>query len=124
MGSATTAVAVQYRLKEWAEQIRECQNRPAGMSVVDWCASHGITKANYYYRLRRIRQAYLENLPPEAPVQQIVPVNACLLQQETQSGSGIQQGLSVSVNGFSIHVTESTPMPLLAAVLEVVRDAE
>ena len=124
MSSAATAVAVQYRLTEWAEQIRECQNRPAGMSVVDWCATHGITKANYYYRLRRVRQACLENLPLEAPAQQIVPVNTCLLQQETQSGSGIQQGLSVSVNGFSIHVTESTPMPLFAAVLKVVRDAE
>lgn len=124
MRSATTAVAVQYRLKEWAEQIRECQNRPAGMSVVNWCASHGITKANYYYRLSRVRQACLENLPPEAPAQQIVPVNTCLLQQETQSGSGIQQGISVSVNGFSIQVTESTPMPLLAAVLKVVRNAE
>ena len=124
MSSSITAVAVQYRLKEWAEQIRECQNRPAGMSVVDWCATHGITKANYYYRQRRVRQACLENLPPEAPAQQIVPVNTCLLQQETQSGSGIQQGLSVSVNGFSIRVTESTSMPLLAAVLEVVRNAE
>lgn len=124
MSSATTAVAVQYRLQEWAEQIRECRNRPAGMSVADWCASHGITKANYYYRLRRIRQACLENLPPEAPAQQIVPVNTGLLQQETQSGSGIQQGLSVSVNGFSIHVTESTSMQLLAAVLQVVRNAE
>ena len=124
MSSETTAAAVQYRLKEWAEQIRECQNRPAGMSVVDWCATRSITKANYYYRLRRVRQACLENLPPEAPAQQIVPVNTCLLQQETQSGSGIQQGLSVSVNGFSIHVTESTPMPLLAAVLKVVRDAQ
>ena len=124
MNSATTAVAVQYRLKEWAEQIRECQNRPAGMSVVDWCASHGFTKANYYYRLRCVRQACLENLPPEAPAQQIVPVNTCLLQQDTQSGSGIQQGLCVSVNGFSIHVTESTPMPLLTAVLKVVRNAQ
>ncbi len=124
MSSETTAVAVQYRLQEWAAQIRECQNRPAGMSVVDWCATHGITKANYYYRLRRVRQACLENLTPETPAQQIVPVNACLLQQETQSGSDIQQGLSVSVNGFSVHVTESTPMPLLAAVLEVVRNAQ
>ena len=124
MNSATTAAAVQYRLKEWAAQIRECQNRPAGMSVVDWCASHGITKADYYYRLRRVRQVCLENLPPETPAQQIVPVNTCILQQKTQSGSGIQQGLSVSVNGFSIHVTESTPMPLLAAVLKVVRDAQ
>ncbi len=74
MNSATTAVAVHYRLKERAEQIRECQNRPAGMSVVDWCASHGITKADYYYRLRRVRQVCLENLPPETPAQQIVPV--------------------------------------------------
>ena len=124
MSSATTAVAVQYRLKEWAEQIRECRNRPAGMSVVDWCATHSITKGNYYYRLRCVRQACLENLPPEAPAQQIVPVNTCLLQQDTQSGSGIQQGLCVSVNGFSIHVTESTPMPLLTAVLKVVRNAQ
>ena len=31
MSSATTAVAVQYRLQEWAAQIRECRNRPAGM---------------------------------------------------------------------------------------------
>ena len=68
MSSATTAVAVQYRLQEWAAQIRECQNRPAGMSVVDWCAAHGITKANYYYRLRRVREACLESLAPEVPM--------------------------------------------------------
>ena len=123
MSSETTAVAVQYRLQEWAAQIRECQNRPTGMSVADWCAGHGITKANYYYRLRRVREVCLESLAPEAPVQQIVPVNPCLLQEETQNGSGIQHGLSVSVNGFSIHITESTPMPLLAAVLKVVQHA-
>ena len=124
MNSATTAMAVQYRLQEWAEQIRECQNRPAGMSVIDWCASHGITKANYYYRLRRVRQVCLENLPPETPTQQIVPVPPCLLHQETQDDTDARLGLSVSVNGLSIHVTESTPMPLLAAVLKVVRDAQ
>ena len=124
MNSATTAMAVQYRLQEWAEQIRECQNRPAGMSVVDWCASHGITKANYYYRLRRVRQVCLENLSPETPTQQIVPVPPCLLHQETQDDTDARPGLSVSVNGLSIHVTESTPMPLLAAVLKVVRDAQ
>ena len=51
MSSETTMVAGQCRLREWAAQIRDCQNRPAGMSVVSWCACHGITKANYYYRL-------------------------------------------------------------------------
>ncbi len=117
MSSETTAVAVQCRLQEWATQIKECQNRPTSMSVVDCCVGHGITKANYYYRLRRVREGCLESLAPEAPVQQIVPVTPSLLQEETQSGSGIQHGISVSVNGFSIHITESTPMPLLAAVL-------
>jgi len=44
-------VAVQYRLHEWAGQVKDCKNRPAGTSVSDWCASHGITKADYYYLL-------------------------------------------------------------------------
>ncbi len=53
MYSETTMVAKQCRLREWAAQIRDCQSRPAGMSVVEWCACHDITKANYYYRIRR-----------------------------------------------------------------------
>lgn len=63
MSPETTAVAVQYRLQEWVAQIRECQNRPAGMSVVDWCASHGITKADYYYRLASLIETQTGNRP-------------------------------------------------------------
>ena len=54
MSSETSVAAEQCRLQEWAAQIRDCQSRPAGMSIVSWCACHGITKANYYYRLRRV----------------------------------------------------------------------
>ena len=122
MSSETSMVAAGFRLQEWAAQIRECQSRPAGMSVASWCAGNGITKANYYYRLRRVRETCLENIQKEMPVQQIVPVEPGLLQQE-QSGSE-RLGMDISVKGFSVHVTESTPMPLLAAVLEVIRDAE
>ena len=55
MSSETSMVAASFRLQEWAAQIRECQSRPAGMSVASWCADNGITKANYYYRLCRVR---------------------------------------------------------------------
>ena len=55
MSSETSMVAASFRLQEWAAQIRECQSRPAGVSVASWCADHGITKANYYYRLHRVR---------------------------------------------------------------------
>ena len=30
------------------------------MKVETWCSQNGIIKANYYYRLRRVREAYIE----------------------------------------------------------------
>lgn len=61
MSSETSMAASQCRLQEWAEQIRDCQSRPTGMTVVGWRPCHGITKANYYYRLRRVREACTED---------------------------------------------------------------
>lgn len=123
MCSETTMVAEQCRLQEWAAQIRECKNRPAGMSVVSWCASHGITKADYYYRLRRVRQACLKTVQEETDGQQIVPVPFGFLQSEPKKCC-TQQGLDISIKGCSIHVTEETSLQLLASVLEVLRNAE
>ena len=74
MGSETSLVATQVRLQSWAEQIRDCQNRPSGMKVEDWCEQHGITKANYYYRLKRVRKACLNACEGTAFVE--VPVTA------------------------------------------------
>lgn len=59
MNTQTSLVAESIRLKQWSEQIRQCQNRPSDMEVDDWCRQQGITRANYYYRLRRVRQAIL-----------------------------------------------------------------
>ena len=74
MGSETSLVATQMRLQSWAEQIRECQDRPPGMKVEDWCEQHGITKANYYYRLKRVRKTCLNACKGTAFVE--VPVTA------------------------------------------------
>lgn len=123
MSSKATIAAVQYRIQEWAAQIKDCQNRPADMSVADWCACNGIAKANYYYRLRRVRTACLETLPSKMLSPQLVPVDPRLLQQE-KSNSSPEPGLDIIRKEVSIHVTEATPMSLLAAVLEVIRNAE
>ena len=55
MATQTSLVAQQVRIRQWAEQIRNCQNRPKGMDVETWCTQNNLTKANYYYRLRRVR---------------------------------------------------------------------
>ena len=36
MSSITLTVARQYRLQEWAFQIRECHNRPQNLTVKGW----------------------------------------------------------------------------------------
>lgn len=74
MNSTTSLIARQCRLHQWAEQIRDCQNRPDGMPVSEWCSLNRFTKANYYYRLRQVRNACLETVPEEQLPQSIVPV--------------------------------------------------
>ena len=67
MTTQTSIIAQQTRLRQWAEQIRECRNRPAGMDIQTWCSQNNITKANYYYRLRRVREACLDQLQESTP---------------------------------------------------------
>ena len=117
MSSETTIVAAQYRLQEWAAQIRDCQNRPEGMSIADWCSLHGITKPNYYYRLRRVRKACLAALPEKTIPQPVVPVKAEFLKP-------VEPEVTVALNGCLIHVTETTPMALLSNVIGVIRNAQ
>ena len=59
MKTKTSIVAENVRLQQWAELIRESQNRPSDIKLNVWCEEHGITKANYYSRLRRVREACL-----------------------------------------------------------------
>ena len=61
MKSHTSLVVQQTRLSEWADMVRDCQNRPQGMKIDEWCQLHDITKASYYWRLRKVREGSLEN---------------------------------------------------------------
>lgn len=38
MTTQTSLMAEQVRLQQWAEQVRDCKNRPRGMDVETWCA--------------------------------------------------------------------------------------
>ena len=97
--SKTSLVVRQYRLREWASMIRECNQRPVGMSVDEWCNSHSITKANYYYRMKQVRKACLEAIPKEPAEQSVVPVPAELMTMEIPAdATQIQSRQSVSAS--------------------------
>ena len=123
--SPTTMVATQFRIQEWAAQIKACQERPEGMSVAEWCSNNGITKANYYYRLRCARKACLESLPQEITPQVVKVPPAMLHSDPAHEKTAVHSdGLEIFLKGFSIRVTESTSMYLLSQVLGVIRHVE
>lgn len=45
MKSQTSLAASQVLMQQWAEQIRNCQNRPEDMDVATWCDQNGIGQA-------------------------------------------------------------------------------
>lgn len=122
MNSTTSCVARQYRLQQWADQIRECQNRSAGLSVKEWCKQHEITAANYYYRLREVRKSCLDHISYDGMPQSIVPVPAEFMSPASQSVS--TSALEVSINQVRIHVTNETSPELLKMVLQVASDVK
>ena len=125
MKTQTSLVSRQCRLREWAEMVHDCQNRPIGMSVGEWCEDHSITKANYYYRMTEVRKACLEQAAIQMPEQPIVPITDTLLTkvQETNSVS-TESTIDVRINGTCITVNEHTSMELLDRVIKVISHAQ
>ena len=121
MKSQTSLIAQQTRLSEWAEQIKECQNRPKGMKIDEWCQMHGITKANYYWRLRKVREAFIEaadiaptfvELPPPMPAEPIVSAEPKIV--------AILKGK----NHLALEITDQASTTFLNALLGAMNDAQ
>ena len=123
MSSQTSLVAEQVRLQQWAAQIQECQSRPADMKVETWCSEHGITKANYYYRLRRVRKACLEACNPE-PAFVELPVPA----SETISSADFLDVKPAAVlrnsRGLTLEIYNHASMDVIRGTMEVLLHAE
>ena len=105
MSSQTSLVAKQCRIQSWALQIKDCQNRPVGMTVGDWCIQNNITKANYYYRLKCVRQACLDSMEStpafvELPVSEMTSTNGCATNPAV---AAVIHG----ANGFTIELYEN-----------------
>lgn len=129
MKTQTSIVARNCRLQEWAQMIQECNNRPVGMSVGEWCQAHSITTANYYYRMAQVRKACLASLPSKAVEQPIVPVPMSIVTSNDYSSEEITQKLEesfieVSSHGVTLRITEHTSSSLIEKVLGALAHVE
>ncbi len=122
MAEETSLIAQQIRLSQYAAQIRDYQNRPEGMDVTTWCAQHNITKANYYYRLKRVRKMCLDKIS-DATQSTFVE-----LQQPEEKGTMSAVNVPVmrieNVRGFSAEIFSSVTPELLNCLVEAFSHVE
>ena len=129
MDTQTSLIAQQTRIQEWAEQIRDCRSRPKGMDVETWCAQNNLTKANYYYRLRRVRKVYLEQFQETSPeFIEISNPKPQIPEAEKLSSSASTGAIPVikltNPQGFSAEIFSNIPAELLQFFIKVFSHAE
>ncbi len=123
MHSQTSLVATQVRLQQWAEQVKDCQNRPHDMSVDQWCQLHDITKANYYYRLRRVREVYLSSLEEQIPMP-FIELPAPSPEELPKSAPSLEvAGVIHGSNGIRIELCNGASIGFMKTLLEVLSHA-
>lgn len=66
--SKTTLVTQQVQLQEWFHMMQESKGRPQQIPLDEWCKeNYGISAAGYYYRVRKVKEAYLDQISEEKP---------------------------------------------------------
>lgn len=64
--SKTTLVTQQVQLQEWFHMMQESKGRPQQIPLDEWCKeNYGISAAGYYYRVRKVKEAYLDQVSEE-----------------------------------------------------------
>jgi len=64
--SKTTLVTQQVQLQEWFHMMQESKGRPQQIPLDEWCKeNYGISAAGYYYRVRKVKEAYLDQISEE-----------------------------------------------------------
>ena len=131
MATQTSLIAQQVRIRQWAEQIRKCQSRPKGMDVETWCAQNDLTKANYYYRLRRVREACLEQVQDAAGTAfvELPAPNTDLSEQPEDPVSDSSDRIAPVIRlkntrGLSAEIFSSVPMEMFCHLIEAFDNAQ
>ena len=129
MKTQASIAARSYRLQEWAQMIQECNNRPVGMSVIEWCQANSITTANYYYRMSQVRKACLDSLSNDVTEQAIVPVPQNLMSStvraaECHTPESDKSFIEVMSRGMILRIHENTSTTLIEKVLGALSHVE
>ena len=97
------------------------------MDVETWCAQNNLTKANYYYRLRRVREVYLEQFQETSPefIEISTPKPQILEKLSSSDSTGAIPVIKLTnPQGFSAEIFSNISVELLQLFIKVFSHAE
>ena len=118
-------VTRQFRLQQWAEALRD--RKESGLTVKEWCRLHNVSKFQYYYRQKEVREHAAQYLALQ-PVQTDKPVFVEVAQ--AQQSQPVRPYTDPALSGVSacirtgnadILVSDETSEELLVKILRAVR---
>ncbi len=113
----SVVVKNELQLSHWAELIRECQT--SGMKQTDWLQSKGITKDQYYYWRRKVRDQALDAVNAS-----FVEMNVSAMNDKNTDIQPTVPAASISMGKYTLEICESASQDFLLRLLKAVCDAE
>lgn len=101
----------QIRLNEWAAIIKDCKS--SGLKVDDYCQQHNLSRDAYYYWLRKVKEAALQ----QAGFVEIPAVSS-------DGTTPFQSQMIIRMGNTELLVNQDTPASLISSVLSVMNHAE
>ncbi len=103
----------QIRLREWGGIIRDCN--ASGLTVNEYCSQHNLSRDAYYYWLRTVKEAALQQAG-------FVELPAEMVDSKSRPSSYSAQ-LVIRVGETELLVNQATPDELIRRVLGMVGHA-
>ena len=118
-------VTQQFRLQQWAEALRD--HKESGLTVMEWCRLHNVSKYQFYYRQREVRKhaaQFLALQPVQADKPAFVEVSHALRSQPAAPDTDpvlSRVTACIRAGNADIFVSDETSEELLVKILRAVR---
>ena len=104
----------QVRLSQWSAMVQERED--SGLSVKAFCKQVGIATKTYYYRLRRLREAAVEQARSEAAQPELVRFTP-----PTEYAVGQAQRIVIKTADTTIEIPVNAQPDVVAAAVSFLR---
>lgn len=117
----TQLVTKNYRIQQWAEIIQDRVH--SGMPVDEYCETHNITHHQYYYWLKKVREAAIASVSDQSPSGTFVEISQFQSSSSLEPEIPNQTAAVISLGKYDIKLSNSASKEFISKLLGVVLNA-